>query len=165
MHRVWNVLFAACALGLACGAVSAQVSDSCPRFGWERFTNPGAQDYTIVQQHSSPLGHQILEVDFGELKGDYAKAFLFAEFRGDCLLRMVSVGSYSFTAEYHAKANPDATYRLFHADLYESETHSTLGFFEGEPNVDEIRAMAMEILSQPIIDTPAETDGAGTSGD
>ena len=123
--------------------------DDCPHFTWGAFVAPGEQSYEVVGRETSALGHIIYEVHFGELSGENAKIYLFAEYVGDCLRRVVSAGSYETTNAFHQDLNPGIDYRLFHTDVYERDTHFTLGFHKGPPDLDTLRAQAHEVFSQP----------------
>lgn len=129
-------------------ASAAWAEDVCPPFRWGAFVAPGDQTYEVVGRHTSPLGHDIFEVHFGEIKGENGKIYLFAEYRGDCLLRVVSAGSYDATNAMHQELNPGIDYRLYHIDLY-SDVHATLGFHQGPPDLEAVRAHATQIFSQP----------------
>jgi hypothetical protein len=128
----------------AAGSVAAQPADRCDAFLWERFIEPGPQGYSLTDRVVLGPEEYIATVVFDELAGEYAKVYLFAHWRGDCLVAVVSFGSYAFTN----MARPEDVDRLYHADLYASDTHATLDFFEDSPSpLDEARAMALDVLT------------------
>ena len=120
-------------------------AQECPAFRWERFISAGPQDAKVYKEHQSALGKRVTEVHFGALEGRYAKVYLFAEYDGDCLRRVVSAGSYALTALL-SDADDEAK-RLHHFDLYTVTMHATLGFEEGTPDLDAFRKMAFDVLN------------------
>ncbi|MCB1332479.1 MAG: hypothetical protein KDK26_02260 [Roseivivax sp.] len=140
---------------LACLAVSAATggaarAQDCAPLPWGRFLSPGPQEFQVVNLHRVRDGAAIYEVHFGALAGDYAKLYLFAEYdAAGCLLRALSVGSYTATAGLDAQAGDGDDGRLYHIDLYEPGSHSTLGMQRGKPKLDAVRALALDVFKNP----------------
>jgi hypothetical protein len=137
-------LVAACGFICAAGSVTAQAADRCDAFPWGRFIEPGPQSYSLTDRVVLGPEEYITTIVFDELAGEYAKVYLFAHWRGDCLVAVVSIGSYAFTNV----ARPEDVDRIYHADLYASDSHATLGFYENAPPpLDEARALALDVLT------------------
>lgn len=73
-------------------------------------------------------------------------------------MRVVSIGSYALTAMGLDGEGSTGDDRLYHADLYETNSHTNLGFYEGKPNLDEMRALAMSVFSDQPVDILGQTE-------
>ena len=119
--------------------MSEQEVMECLPGAWGNFLDPGPQDYEFREE--IPVGDRyIAAFEFPELKGEYAKVFIFLIGKNDCFQEAVSIGSYSWSGALH-----DGEGRLYHADFYDINSHSTLGFYEGAPpTYEEARQLALE---------------------
>lgn len=118
----------------------AAFAKECPAFGWNGFLDPGPQTYEVVERiHAGES--TIVVIKFDELTGEYAKVYLFFEFLGECPRRAVSLGSYATTNLFAADGE-----RVYHLDLYEVGSHTTLDFFSEIPPFEEINERALEVL-------------------
>lgn len=80
-------------------------------------------------------------------------------------MRVVSIGSYALTAMGLDGEGSTGDDRLYHADLYEPNSHATLGFYEGKPNLDEMRALAMSVFSEQPVEPVSQTELPNGTGE
>jgi len=106
-------------------------------FSWKKFLDPGPQDYQVGEKIDLQKGLMVVGIKFGELKGDFAKKHLFMLYEGKCPLAAVSLGSYAATAILSDGTD-------YHLDLYEVDTHSTLGFYNEPLSYEATRAIALK---------------------
>lgn len=89
-----------------------------------------------------------MALEFGPLRGDFGKLFMFMVGDDECIREVVSIGSYETTASFGRsirRSSPGK--RLYHADLYDRKSHATLGFYDGPPAYEEAKRMAIETLA------------------
>lgn len=132
--RMIIVLFA-----LMMGIAASAEEQNCTPLGWDRFLLPGPQEFEVREDIEPEDGVLIRVLEFGELKGDYAKVFLFLRFDGRCISRAMSLGSYAAT---NALSEPGT--RTYHLDLYEPGQHATLGFYNGVPTYEFLLSKLVE---------------------
>ena len=127
-------------LGLPANAQDQDANPSrrCPIDIWARYTLLGEQEFELIEQIQHPKG-LILVFRLSPLIGKYAKTYVFLQEEGECFSRIFSVGSYSW---YDTGEDP----RTFHADLYDTSSHSTIGFFKGPPDYETVRKLALKTL-------------------
>ena len=128
------------------GQASAAKTQGCVMDSWGRFLAPEPQAATLVEEIKAENG-VILAFKFDALAGEYAKVFIFLLDGETCFRRAVSFGSYAMTNTFAVEsgdAGPDG--RLYHGDLYEPESHSTLGLYDARPTYEEARKIALGIL-------------------
>lgn len=115
----------------------------CADESWGAYISPGPQEFERREVISLDENRDIIVIEFGALEGEFAKLFIFLEDNGACFTRAVSVGSYAFTNMFAAESGQD---RVYHIDLYEYESHSTLDMRDTPPSYAEARAIALRVL-------------------
>ncbi len=140
---LWGTVFLiACVMG----QMAVAEPQGCVMDSWGAYLSPDPQEPTSIEKIETENG-TILAFKFDAIAGDYGKVFLFLLDNGDCFTRAVSFGSYEATNTYAVEtggAGPDG--RLYHGDLYEPESHKTLGFFKARPTYEMARKIALTAL-------------------
>lgn len=118
--------------------VPAVAADPAPCLGdaWPVMLDPGLQNFEFREVFEHPNG-SIFAMEFDTLAGPYAKLFVFFLDNGHCFTRAVSFGSY-------AQANAASDRPVFHADLYTTDSHATLGLYDQPPGFEDAKRVAME---------------------
>ena len=111
-------------------------ADSCTPLGWGRFISPGPQDYEVVERIDLGEERLVIGVRFGAPTGNYAKLALFMLVEGECDLAVISQGSYALT-------NMAGEEPVFHLDLYEPDSHSTLEMMRSPLSYEQVRDRAV----------------------
>ncbi len=140
---LWGTIFL---IVTVLGQMAAAEPQGCVMDSWGAYLDSGTQEYETVELIDTENG-DILALKFGEITGDYGKVFLFLLDNGDCFTRAVSFGSYEATNAYAVEtggAGPDG--RLYHGDLYDPGSHTTLGFFKTRPTYEIARKVAVTAL-------------------
>ena len=84
-----------------------------------------------------------MTLGFGEMVGEFPKVVTFMELNDqECITRVISLGSYAYL---NSSESED---RIFHLDLYEPGQHSTLDFYEGQPDLEQIAERAFALFSE-----------------
>ncbi len=133
---------------LSGSAVMAQ--NACPLDPWWSFLDPGPQTPELKEEIERG-DTVILGYAFDDLQGRFAKVYLFAEDDGACFTRVVSFGSYAGTNMIAGELDGDDDRgRVYHGDLYEPDSHTTLGFYEDAPSYVEAREIALGVLAPEL---------------
>lgn len=131
------------------GAQPAQPASAWVMDHSGRFLTPGAQQAELIERIYLPEG-EVLAFRLTPFTGDHAKHFMLMLDDSNCFIKSALIGSYARTQAYHAeKAQAEGipVTRLYHADLYDGNCHSTLGLREGDaPNYADVRDMLLEAL-------------------
>ena len=116
-------------------------SQDCPDIGWHNYLSPGEQTWTRHELIEIDGNRDMVSIVFDTLQGDYAKVFMFLEYRKDgCLLRAVSHGSYGYLGAEQGV--------VYHLDLYSPGFHSTLYIGEGQLTYEAVRAQSLEVFGE-----------------
>ncbi|EFC48533.1 predicted protein [Naegleria gruberi] len=114
------------------------------RFCRDQFTLDSYENHTNVT---------VFVYEFFELIGDMALKYLFQVSTEKSILCKISMGSYTFTNQFHMEMNsasqPDE--RVYHLDGYYPGMHKTFGFYSGtteKPNItyEELKQKVLDIL-------------------
>jgi len=119
------------------------LSAGCADESWAAYLSPGPQTFERREIIAIAPDRNIIAIEFGPLAGDFAKVFMFLEDNGTCYTRVVFVGSYAFTNDMALELGRE---RVYHIDLYEFESHSTLDMRNAPPSYEEARALALNAL-------------------
>ncbi len=124
-------------------------ASSCVMDHWGRFLTPGAQEVELIERIQLPEG-EVLAFRLAPFTGDFAKLFVLMLDDSNCFTKAALIGSYARTQAFHAekaRAEGEPVTRLYHADLYDGDRHSTLGLREGDaPDYEDVRDMLLEAL-------------------
>ncbi len=140
---LWGTVFLTASV---LGQMAAAEPQGCVMDSWGAYLSAEPQEPTSIEHIETENG-TIFAFKFDAIAGDYGKVFLFLLDNGECFTRAVSFGSYEATNAYSVEAGdtgPDG--RLYHGDLYEPQSHTTLGFFKTRPTYEMARKIALGAL-------------------
>ncbi len=139
MKTLLRILFTIMALAPLGAAAQVAAPGECVMESWGGFLAPEPQTFQRREQIETDAG-PVYAIEFGELKGEYAKVFLFLLDGENCFTKAVSFGSYALTNMLAEEG------RIYHLDLYLPGEHVTLGFFDQPIPYEQAREMAIAAL-------------------
>lgn len=135
-------------VGMAAGmpAAAQDRPEGCVIEQWPAFLAPGPQSHAVRETLETDAG-EIHAIEFGAPEGEYAKLFLFFLVHDGCERKVFSVGSYGYVNDFaRQRGEIGEGERVYHLDLYEPESHTTLEMRYDRPGYAEMRERALNVL-------------------
>jgi len=125
-------------------APPALAAGDCVTKSW-RMLAPEPQEFASVETPGLPAN--IHAYRFGAPAGQFSKLFIFFLDGGECYVRAVVAGTYEMTTSFaREKGSIGPEDRLYHLDLYDGDSHQTLGFSKVAYTFEQVRDAAIKHL-------------------
>jgi hypothetical protein len=137
----------AAAMLVAPGTAPAQTRpQGCVIEQWPAYLVPDPQSHRMRERIATDAG-EIWAIEFGPLEGEYAKLFLFFLVRDGCERKVLSVGSYGYLNDFaRERGEIGEGERVYHLDLFDPESQTTLEIRHSPPSYTEMREKALGLL-------------------
>lgn len=127
-------------------AADVQRPKGCVVEAWPAFLDPWHQTHRIRERIKTDAG-EVLAIQFGPLKGEYAKLFMFMLVHDGCDRKIVVVSSFNFMTDIaRQRGDVGPGQRIYELDLYTHDQHKTLELMHRPPSYAEAKAKALDLL-------------------